>query len=94
MHTDEFRNLEGIKVLAWNYENSWWIYSDYMTNEEKAAHPEHETTGGYLKTIPLKEACVMMWKNLSEKEKNAVRAIPNFDAKMFEEITGIDVGAR
>ena len=25
-----------------------WKYSEYMTDDEKAAHPEHETTGGFL----------------------------------------------
>ena len=90
MRMNEFRNIKGVKVLAWNYENSWWIYSDNMTDEEKAAHPEHETTGGYLKTIPLKEACAMMWERLSNKEKKAVRNIPNFNAKLFKKITGIE----
>ena len=28
-----------------------WIYSDDMTDEEKAVHPEHKTTGGYLKVL-------------------------------------------
>ena len=90
MRMDEFRKLEGVQVLTWNYENNWWIYSDNMTSEEKAIHPEHETTGGYLKTVPFHEACRMMWDRLDEKERNAVRAIPNFDAKIFKEITAID----
>lgn len=32
-----------------------------------------------------------MWDNLTDDEKEAVKQIPNFDAKVFEEITGIDV---
>ena len=28
-----------------------WIYSLYMSDEEKAEHPEHKTTGGYLKVL-------------------------------------------
>lgn len=60
-----------------------------MTNEEKAAHPEHETTGGYLKTVDFKTACKMMWQNLDCEDKAAVRALPNFDAGVFFEITGI-----
>lgn len=62
-----------------------------MTNEEKKAHPEHETTGGYLKTVDFKIACKMMWDNLDDEDKQAVREIPNFDADVFEEITGIKV---
>ena len=91
MHMNEFRNLDGVKVLAWNYENNWWVYSENMTDEEKTLHPEHETAGGYLKTIPFKDACKLMWSSLNDDEKKSVKAIPNFNAKMFLEITGIDV---
>ena len=87
----EARNLRGIEVLNWNFENSWWIYSENMTDEEKKAHPEHEITGGYLKTVDLKAACKNMWDNLCEKDKQAVKDLPNFDAKIFKEITGIEV---
>ena len=63
-----------------------------MTDTEKAEHPEHEKTGGYLKTIPFKDACILMWDKLDDDEKKAVTEMPNFDADVFEEITGIKVG--
>ena len=88
---DEILNFRGIKALSWNYENSWWIYSSNMTDEEKKAHPEHETTGGYLKTVDFKTACKMMWDSLDEEDKEAVRNLPNFDNDVFREITGISV---
>ena len=91
MQRDDICNLAGIQILNWNYENSWWIYSENMSAEEKAAHPEHETTGGYLKTVDFKTACKMMWDKLSDNEKSAVMQLPNFDADVFEEITGISV---
>ena len=84
-------NCKGIKVLNWNYENNWWIYSNNMTEEEKKEHLEHETLGGYLKVIPYKDACKLMWEKLDDDEKQAVKEIPYFDADVFEEITGIDV---
>ena len=87
----EFLNNKGVKILNWNYENNWWIYSQNMTDEEKAAYPEHTTTGGYLKTVSFKEACKIMWDKLTDKEKAEVTKIPNFDSKIFEEITGIKV---
>lgn len=65
---EEVYDLEGIRILLWNYENGWWIYSQNMTDEEKLAHPEHKTLGGYLKTVPFKEACAMMWENLTDSE--------------------------
>ena len=89
---DEYNSQKGIKILNWYYENNWWIYSENMTDEEKTAHPEHETTGGYLKTVDFKTACKMMWDNLDAEERQAIRDIENFDAEVFKEITGIDVG--
>ena len=62
-----------------------------MTEEEKNAHPEHEITGGYLKTVDFKTACIMMWNNLSDDEKQSVKEIPNFNAEVFKEITGISI---
>ena len=91
MKRSELLNLKGLSVLKWNYENDWWIYSENMTEEEKQNHPEHETTGGYLKTVDFKTACKMMWDNLDSDEKQAVKELPNFDADVFEEITGIKV---
>ena len=91
MQRDDICDLAGIQILNWNYENSWWIYTENMTIEEKAAHPEHETTGGYLKTVDFKTACKMMWDRLDDKERDAVKAIPNFDAKIFAAITGISI---
>lgn len=78
-------------MLNWNYENNWWVYSENMTEEEKKEHPEHETLGGYLKTIPYKDACRLMWDKFDDEEKQAVKEIPYFDAEVFKEITGIDV---
>ena len=91
MQRKEVYNLAGIQILNRNFENSWWIYSENMSAEEKAAHPEHETTGGYLKTVDFKTACKMMWESLNNEEKETVKAIPNFDAEVFESITGISV---
>ena len=88
---DDFNNLLGVKAMTWKYENNWWIYSENMTNEEKTEHPEHETTGGYLKTVDFKTACGLMWDNMTDDEKAAVKGIPNFDAGIFKEITGIVV---
>ena len=91
MTAEEVYNIPGVKIIRWNYENNWWIYSKNMTDEEKAVHPEHETTGGYIKSIPFKDACALMWGNLTDEEKETVKAIPNFDADIFYRITGIKV---
>ncbi len=64
-----------------------------MTDEEKAAHPEAETTGGYLKSLNNSECAVSWWRSLSDREKAVITAIPNFDKEIFKQITGIDVDA-
>ena len=91
MSRSKFLNNKGVKILNWNYKNNWWIYSKNMTDEEKATHPEHRTTGGYLKTVSFKEACKIMWNKLTDEEKSEVVKIPNFDSKIFQKITGIKV---
>lgn len=68
-----------------------WIYSKNMTDEEKANHPTHETTGGYLKVLDEKECHQIWWDGLSDNEKKIVYQLPNFDAEIFYECTGIKV---
>ena len=68
-----------------------YIWLSDMTDEEKAAHPEAETTGGYLKILDNSECAVIWWRGLSDCQKDIITAIPNFDKEIFKEITGIDV---
>ena len=70
-----------------------WVYLSDMTDEEKAVHPEAETTGGYLKELDNSECAVIWWRSLDQRKKNVIMAIPNFDKAIFKEITGIDVDA-
>jgi hypothetical protein len=62
-----------------------------MTDEEKKNNPKYFVTKGYLKTIPYKEAFAITWNGLTEKQKEEVQQLPNFDAVVFFDITGIDV---
>ena len=68
-----------------------WVYLSDMTDEEKAAHPGAETTGGYLKELDNSECAILWWCSLNDKEKETIMEIPNFDKTIFKEITGIDV---
>lgn len=68
-----------------------WVQYSNMTDEEKAEHPEAETTDGYLKKLDNSECTVLWWRNLSDCQKAIITAIPNFDKAIFKEITGIDV---
>lgn len=68
-----------------------WIYSEDMTDEEKSAHPSHETTGGYLKVLDKSECGQIWWNGLSEHNRNIIRTLPNFDPVIFEQVTGIKI---
>jgi hypothetical protein len=68
-----------------------WIWSDDMTDEEKEAHPEHQVTEGYLKHVEKETGRQMWWDGLSDKKKEIVMNLPNFDKDIFKEITGIEV---
>jgi len=68
-----------------------WIYSENMTDEEKAEHPTHETTGGYLKVLNESECGQLWWNSLTARQKSIIKALPNFDPEIFEQCTGIRV---
>ena len=68
-----------------------WIYSEDMTDEEKAEHPTHETTGGYLKVLDESDCGQLWWGSLSDRQKDIIKALPNFDPEIFEKCTGIKV---
>ena len=70
-----------------------WIDVQDMTEEEKTAHPEAKTTGGYLKKLDATKSAVTWWRRLSDDEKAVIKAIPNFDKAIFKEIVGVDIDA-
>ena len=66
-----------------------WKYSEYMTDDEKAAHPEHETTGGFLYLEKADRQA--WWDSLSDDSKEAITSMPYFDADKFYKCTNIRV---
>ena len=86
---EEFIKTKWYAVLTSGEFNltKWRVYTD----EEKAQDERKRFIGGELITIPYKEACANWWASLSEKDKAIIKTIPNFDANIFAEITGIDV---
>ena len=68
-----------------------YVYLSDMTDEEKATHPEAETTGGYLKDRTTADNARKWWAGLSADNRNIIFSLPNFDAAIFKEITGVDV---
>ena len=68
-----------------------YVYLSDMTDEEKVAHPEAETTGGYLKKRTTADNARKWWAGLNADDRNIIFSLPNFDAEIFKKITGIDV---
>lgn len=72
-----------------------WVWDDDMTDEEKEQHPEYSGTGGFLKHIEKETGRQMWWDGLSDRKKDIVMQLPNFDKDIFKdifkEITGITV---
>ena len=68
-----------------------WVCSSDMTDEEKAAHSTHETTGGYLKVLDESECGQLWWDGLNEQQREVIFSLPNFDPDIFEQCTGIKV---
>ena len=67
-----------------------WVISECMTDAEKVVHPEYETIGGYLKEVKSDDV-QKWWDSLGFHEKEVIKSIPNFDAEIFKECTGIAV---
>ena len=69
-----------------------WVSHDTATEEEKAEHKQDiEACGGFLKTFTYKDAFKRAWVNASNEERQQVQNLPNFDADIFFEISGIRV---
>ena len=66
-----------------------------MTDEEKLIHPEAKTCNGYLKKLDYKEAFQKRYNDLSDAERikqtALLKALPNFNADVFFEISGIRI---
>ena len=66
-----------------------WVSASEMSEEEKAAYPDYEVTGGYLKEVACTQADKLAWwKNLLNKEREAVQELPNFDEDIFLQCIG------
>jgi hypothetical protein len=84
----DWENHEACQIMS-NLDFTIWVPSSLMSAEEKEKNPKHETTEGYLKTIPIKEAWANLWGNLTDKKKSVFTSLPGFDSDKFFEITGI-----
>ena len=70
----------------------WVAWSD-MTAYEKKEKPKAEKAEGYFKQYTYKEAWDNFWRDTDEANRQKFLNLPNFDAEIFKEITGVDVTA-
>ena len=62
-----------------------------MSEEDKVKYPIASVCGGYLKEHSYKHAWKIAFKNASDRDIELLKALPNFDYKVFEKITGIEI---
>lgn len=86
----DFRKSKVFELLQ-SLETKMWIYPGQMTDEEKSKYKSYQTCDGYLKDIPFKEAFQNQWHNWSDLNKKEFENLPNFDAEIFELITGVKI---
>ncbi len=92
MTLDTWRYSEACRLLSrFEFKPNIWLPQEHMSDEEKILHPDSEVTGGYLLVRKHKDCCREWWSCLTEKEKQIIKNIPNFDADKFYQITGIEV---
>jgi hypothetical protein len=90
MKVREWENHRCCRLMG-NIDPTIWVPFSHMTEQEKKDHPKAETTDGFLRSIPMKEAWANAWNNFSDEDKNLFPALENFDSNIFFEITGIRI---
>jgi len=86
---EEWENVEKPKFIY--FDLTEWINENEMSDKEKEDNPTYKTTGGCLKVYTYKEAWLNSWSSASDEDKELLYRLPNFDATVFKEISGIDV---
>ena len=83
--------IKDVKIPFIELKITEWISDDKMTEAQKLNDPQFFVKKGTLIKRTYKEAFVLAWKELDEKTKQKFKDLPNFDADIFFEITGVDL---
>lgn len=68
-----------------------WVSADMATDREKEIHKtDIKTFGGFVKAVSYKEAFRLAWDKADKEEHKKLLRLPNWDNKIFKEISGID----
>lgn len=77
-----------VAIISSDFILTEWIN---YAKEEMEKDESKNLIGGYLKTYSYQEACKNWWENMTEENREIIMSMPNFDAEIFKEITGIEV---
>jgi len=77
-----------VAIISSDFILTEWIN---YSKEEMEKDESKNLIGGYLKTYSYQEACKNWWANMTKKNREIIMSMPNFDAEIFKEITGIEV---
>jgi hypothetical protein len=87
----DFQNSKAFELMRRDVDTKLWIPENRMTDEEKEKFPAYKTADGYVKDIPFKEAFINAWHNWNANARKEFTSLPNFDAAIFFEITGVKI---
>ena len=94
MTLKEWRQTEASDIMdRIKFDATQWVSESCMTDAEKKEHPEFFCCGGYLKRVNSGYRFAEWWQSLTDREKDVIKAIPNFDADKWKKITGIEVAS-
>ena len=89
MSLSEFRRSKYYEaLLSSDFSLTKWV--EY-TDKEKKEDASKALDEGYLKVFTYKEACATWWIGMSEHNRGIIKGVPNFDAGIFEDVTGIKI---
>jgi hypothetical protein len=68
-----------------------WVNFEDMTKNEKEVYYTSKYTGGFMRKLDYKTQFTKSMKKASKEEIELVKQLPNFDAKVFESISGFKI---
>jgi len=86
-NTDAWNNAKKPSFIY--FDLTKWVDFDKMDSVEKKNNPSAETCGGYLKNLNYKEAWAESYAKATPEDIELLKKLPNFDADVFFEISGI-----
>ena len=90
MTYNEFISSKAYSLLC-QVDTKKWISSSEMTDEQKQLRPHHEVQGGMYIDIPFSVAFSEKWETWTKEERGEFTKLPNFDADIFFDITGVKI---